>query len=157
MVSVVSRERAAQAWCQESTKHLVMVPELAEAFAGILDAERFSCARLVCDHCRQGLRYNPDTNGHGKNLFQECRARAIWDAELLDKFAAYLERNPPPILEEMRRGLTAQQMAGASLTYQQVAAKAVDALERASMRSEIREAWLAFLASEARAEKPSAY
>lgn len=35
--SVESRQRVAQAWCQETTKHLIMIPELAEEFARILD------------------------------------------------------------------------------------------------------------------------
>ena len=32
-----SRERAAQAWCMPTTKHLDMIPQLAEEFAKILD------------------------------------------------------------------------------------------------------------------------
>ena len=35
--SSLARERAAQAWCKPTTNHLVMQPELAEAFAEILD------------------------------------------------------------------------------------------------------------------------
>lgn len=31
-----ARERAAQAWCTPETEHVVMIPELAEAFAEIL-------------------------------------------------------------------------------------------------------------------------
>jgi hypothetical protein len=38
MASEKSLEKAAQAWCKDTTKHLVMIPELAEAFAEILDA-----------------------------------------------------------------------------------------------------------------------
>jgi hypothetical protein len=34
-----ARQKAAQAWCQESTKHLDMIPELAEAFSEILCEE----------------------------------------------------------------------------------------------------------------------
>lgn len=30
-------QKAAQAWCKEKTKHLEMIPELAEAFAEILN------------------------------------------------------------------------------------------------------------------------
>ena len=37
MASGLARERAAQAWCQHSTEKLEMIPELAEAFAEILD------------------------------------------------------------------------------------------------------------------------
>ena len=32
-----ARERAAQAWCTPETRKLTMIPELAEAFARILD------------------------------------------------------------------------------------------------------------------------
>ena len=31
------REKAAQAWCKPATEHLTMIPELAEAFAQILN------------------------------------------------------------------------------------------------------------------------
>ena len=34
---VLSRERAAQAWCQPKTSHITMIPELAEEFAIILN------------------------------------------------------------------------------------------------------------------------
>lgn len=34
-----ARHKAAQAWCKEKTKGLVMIPELAEAFAEILAEE----------------------------------------------------------------------------------------------------------------------
>mgnify|MGYP001618068886 CR=1 FL=1 len=34
---VLAREKAAQAWCEESTKNKVMDPDLAEAFARILN------------------------------------------------------------------------------------------------------------------------
>lgn len=34
-----ARELAAQAWCEESTGHIIMQPELAEAFAMILARE----------------------------------------------------------------------------------------------------------------------
>jgi len=37
MASSLARGRAAQAWCQPSTEKLEMIPELAEAFAEILD------------------------------------------------------------------------------------------------------------------------
>ena len=37
MASSLAREKAAQAWCQPSTEKLGMIPELAEAFAEILD------------------------------------------------------------------------------------------------------------------------
>lgn len=37
MATSLSRERAAQAWCRETTKHKEMDVELAEAFAEILD------------------------------------------------------------------------------------------------------------------------
>jgi hypothetical protein len=40
MATKESREKAAQAWCKESTKHLVMIPELAEEFAKILDEQK---------------------------------------------------------------------------------------------------------------------
>ena len=33
----LAREKAAQAWCKESTKNIVMIPELAEAFAEIIN------------------------------------------------------------------------------------------------------------------------
>ena len=36
-VTELARQRAAQAWCQPKTKGLDMIPELAEAFAEILD------------------------------------------------------------------------------------------------------------------------
>lgn len=32
--------KAAQAWCSPATEHLVMIPELAEAFAEIIDKYR---------------------------------------------------------------------------------------------------------------------
>ena len=34
-----SLQLAAQAWCKPETEHLTMIPELATAFADILDAE----------------------------------------------------------------------------------------------------------------------
>jgi len=37
MATELSRGKAAQAWCAPETSHLVMIPELAEAFANILD------------------------------------------------------------------------------------------------------------------------
>ena len=37
MTTDFARQRAAQAWCQPSTEGLDMIPELAEAFAEILD------------------------------------------------------------------------------------------------------------------------
>ena len=37
MASKLAREKVALAWCTEATKHKVMDPELAEAFAEILD------------------------------------------------------------------------------------------------------------------------
>ena len=37
MASSLAREKAAQAWCQPTTEKLGMIPELAEAFAEILD------------------------------------------------------------------------------------------------------------------------
>ena len=37
MVTSLARERAAQAWCKETTKHKEMDVDLAEAFAEILD------------------------------------------------------------------------------------------------------------------------
>lgn len=37
MAGELARGKAAQAWCQPTTAHLVMSPELAEAFADILD------------------------------------------------------------------------------------------------------------------------
>lgn len=33
----LAREKAAQAWCTEATEHIAMIPELAEAFAVILN------------------------------------------------------------------------------------------------------------------------
>lgn len=39
MATQQSIEKAAQAWCKPTTEHLVMVPELAEAFAEILDEQ----------------------------------------------------------------------------------------------------------------------
>jgi len=37
MASILAKEKAAQAWCQPSTQHLEMIPELAEVFAEVLD------------------------------------------------------------------------------------------------------------------------
>ena len=37
MASIESIEKAAQAWCTEETKDIVMIPKLAMAFAEILD------------------------------------------------------------------------------------------------------------------------
>lgn len=37
MASSLSRQRAARAWCTPETEKIEMVPELAEAFADILD------------------------------------------------------------------------------------------------------------------------
>ena len=37
MASELARQKAAQAWCTEKTSKIVMMPELAEAFANILD------------------------------------------------------------------------------------------------------------------------
>lgn len=37
MPSSLSLEKAAQAWCKPTTSHVVMIPELAVAFAEILD------------------------------------------------------------------------------------------------------------------------
>lgn len=37
MATVSSREKAAQAWCKPTTSHKVMDPELADAFAEVLD------------------------------------------------------------------------------------------------------------------------
>jgi len=37
MASQLALQRAAQAWCQPTTGHITMIPELAEAFAEILD------------------------------------------------------------------------------------------------------------------------
>jgi hypothetical protein len=35
--TTLAREKAAQAWCTPKTSHIEMIPELAEAFALILD------------------------------------------------------------------------------------------------------------------------
>lgn len=40
MATVAAKERAAQAWCTETTSGTEMDTDLAEAFANILDAER---------------------------------------------------------------------------------------------------------------------
>lgn len=40
MPSERSLQRAAQAWCRPTTEKIVMIPELAEVFAEILDSER---------------------------------------------------------------------------------------------------------------------
>jgi hypothetical protein len=37
MATNLAREKAAQAWCNETTKHIEMDSDLAEAFAEILD------------------------------------------------------------------------------------------------------------------------
>ena len=37
MASELARQKAAQAWCMNNTSHLEMQPDLAEAFAEILD------------------------------------------------------------------------------------------------------------------------
>ena len=37
MASELARQKAAQAWCTPETSKIVMMPELAEAFANILD------------------------------------------------------------------------------------------------------------------------
>lgn len=40
MASELARQEAARAWCTPETKHITMIPELAEAFANILDKIR---------------------------------------------------------------------------------------------------------------------
>jgi len=40
MPTEYSLQRAAQAWCKPTTEKLVMIPELAEVFAEILDDEK---------------------------------------------------------------------------------------------------------------------
>jgi hypothetical protein len=50
-----SRELAAQAWCEPETEHIVMIPELAEAFAKIIDRVRLEQHRDTREACADSL------------------------------------------------------------------------------------------------------
>ena len=49
-----ARQRAAQAWCKDSTSHIVVDPKLAEAFAYILVEEMYT-PKLGCASTRELL------------------------------------------------------------------------------------------------------
>ena len=123
------------------------------ALPAVLQEERKRCTRLICEPCRLGMAYNRDTNGHGKVIFQECKARAIWDTETVEKFAAYLDANTPELLGDMRQGLTAEQMRGANLATDQLVAKAVNGDTRDSLPEPVKEAWQKFLRQQANARR----
>lgn len=57
MASEYARGQAAQCWCDESTKHLVLDATLAEVFATKLDAllaaEREACAGIATMHAKR--------------------------------------------------------------------------------------------------------
>jgi hypothetical protein len=62
--SDIATQAAAQAWCEEETKHIAMIPELALQFARILDvwideARRYSSDadfyRKLIEHCAEAL------------------------------------------------------------------------------------------------------
>ena len=55
MASKLAREKVALAWCTEATKHKVMDPELAEAFAEILD-EYITASNNLCAACEHKYR-----------------------------------------------------------------------------------------------------
>ena len=57
-----ARQVAAQCWCDDETKDLVMIPRLAEAFARRLD----SWMRIAAQHCRNELFY--------RQLLDHCAA-----------------------------------------------------------------------------------
>ena len=67
MASQLAREMAAQAWGNPSTKHLAMIPELAESFAEILD-----------ESWAQSLLQNASTG----ELLDDLRARAEWNGTI---------------------------------------------------------------------------
>lgn len=55
MATTASREKAAQAWCAETTKYKAMDVDLAEAFAEILDADRAARVDLRTQTFQQEL------------------------------------------------------------------------------------------------------
>ena len=73
-----AREIAAQAWCDNSTSHLDMIPELAEAFAKILveevgKASRASAPVTAPDYriADRGFRWDAETRQHIPQLLIE--------------------------------------------------------------------------------------
>jgi hypothetical protein len=54
MASLLARETAAQAWCTKKNEKKIMDPELAEAFADILDKET-NIPRLGCATTKEML------------------------------------------------------------------------------------------------------
>ena len=52
MPSRLATEKAAQAWCTPTTEKIVMIPELAEAFANILDKV---WGVLKCAYCGEPI------------------------------------------------------------------------------------------------------
>ena len=51
MISELAKELAAQVWCKPQTKKIIMIPELAEAFAEILDKILSKPSEVRCDYC----------------------------------------------------------------------------------------------------------
>lgn len=67
MTLELARQKAAQAWCTPATEKIVMIPELAFAFADILEEER--------SHARLG-------NATTRELLKEIEARIEVDGNL---------------------------------------------------------------------------
>lgn len=59
MTKELARQKAAQAWCKDTTSHVGMIPELAEAFAEILQEATKATATRCVEICNQPLVNSP--------------------------------------------------------------------------------------------------
>ena len=109
-----AREIAAKAWCDNSTSHLDMIPELAEAFAKILveevgKASRASAPVTAPDYriADRGFRWDAETRQHIPQLLIEFAPVPANDPndskgwKDRDSLAAMLAAAPtPPVSED---------------------------------------------------------
>lgn len=87
MATSYSLQRVAQAWCEPTTSNRVMDPALAEAFANILDAERYPVP-IDGHFWRKVYKAAATTYGHGPrtaaNIANELIAEDVaheWDED----------------------------------------------------------------------------
>ena len=99
-----ARERAAQAWCDNSTSHLDMIPELAEAFAKILVEEVGKASPASAPEgwkWRRHARTRWEAVGHWDSIeemaYNDMLGRG-WDVEKLYSHAA----PTPPVSEDRK-------------------------------------------------------
>ena len=84
MASELARERAAQAWCKESTSGKIMDPVLAEVFAEILDEE---WSKPLTRDLVKALKSDPELYfAYQSNIavpfMDECRRNKVYSSKL---------------------------------------------------------------------------